>query len=92
MTVSGATTPGQSGPWNDGNEGVLRVPQSSSITGTSPLDCFVSYQDTRSGVEDVLLFCREAAGAFYHPSRMGNSFYMYALFDFNVTLYSVWLS
>ena len=27
----------------DGNEGVLRIPQSSSIAGTSPSDCLVSY-------------------------------------------------
>ena len=26
-----------------GNEGVLRIPQSPCITGTSPLDCLVSY-------------------------------------------------
>ena len=32
-TLSGATTPGQSGPGSDGNEGVLRIPQNSSITG-----------------------------------------------------------
>ena len=32
-----------SGPGSDGNEGVLRIPQSSSITGTSPSDCSVSY-------------------------------------------------
>ena len=25
-TLSGATTPGQSGPWSDGNEGVLYIP------------------------------------------------------------------
>ena len=36
--LSGATTPGQSGPGTDGNEGVLYIPQSSSITGTSPSD------------------------------------------------------
>ena len=35
------------GPGSDSNEGVLRIPQSSSIIGTSPLDCLVSYQDTR---------------------------------------------
>ena len=34
--LSGATTTGQSGPGSDGNEGVLQVPQSSSITGTTP--------------------------------------------------------
>ena len=41
--LSGATTPGQSGPGSNGNEGVLRIPQSSSIAGTSPSDCLVSY-------------------------------------------------
>ena len=33
----------QSGPESDGNEGVLFIPQNSSITGVSPLDCLVSY-------------------------------------------------
>ena len=42
-TLSGATTPGQSGPWSDGNEEVLHIPQSSCIPGTSPSNCFVSY-------------------------------------------------
>ena len=28
---------------NDGNKGVLHTPQSSSIIGTSPSDCLVSY-------------------------------------------------
>ena len=41
--LSGATTPGQSGPGSDGNEGVLRTSQSSSITRASPSDCLVSY-------------------------------------------------
>ena len=36
--LSGATTQGQSGPRNDGNEEVLRIPQISSITGTSSSD------------------------------------------------------
>ena len=42
-TLWGATTPGQSGPGSDCNEGVLYIPQSYSITGTSPSDCLVSY-------------------------------------------------
>ena len=42
-TLSGATTLGLSEPGSDGNKGVLRLPQSSSITGTSPSDCLVSY-------------------------------------------------
>ena len=44
-TLSGATTPAKSGPGSNGNEGVLRIPQSSSISGTSPSDCFVSYSE-----------------------------------------------
>ena len=35
--------PRQSGPGSDGNEGVLRIPQGFSITGTSSSDCLVSY-------------------------------------------------
>ena len=42
-TLSGATTPGQSGPGSDGNDGVLRIPQSSSITRASSSDYLVSY-------------------------------------------------
>ena len=50
MTISGTTTLGHSGPESDGNEGVLCIPQSSSITGTSPSDCFVSYQESHGGI------------------------------------------
>ena len=42
-TLSGVTTSGQSGTGSDGNEGVLHIPQSSSITEVSPLVCLVSY-------------------------------------------------
>ena len=42
-TLSGTTTPGLSGPGSDGNEGVLCISRSSSITGSSPSDCLVSY-------------------------------------------------
>ena len=37
------------GPGNNGNKGVLHIPQSSSPSGTSQPDCLVSYQDTRGG-------------------------------------------
>ena len=40
-TLSCATTPDQSGPTSNGIEGVLRIPQSSSITGASPSDCLM---------------------------------------------------
>ena len=42
MTLSGATTLDKSGPGSHGNEGVLRIPQSSSITGKSPSDFLMS--------------------------------------------------
>ena len=42
-SLSGTTTPSQSGPGSDGNKGVLYIPQSSSITGTSLSDCLESY-------------------------------------------------
>ena len=49
VPLSGTTTPGQSGPGSDGNEGVICIPQISSITGASLFDCLVSFQDTRWG-------------------------------------------
>ena len=42
-TLSGTTILGWSEPRSDGNEEVLRIPHSSSITGASPSDCLVSY-------------------------------------------------
>ena len=65
--LSGATTLGQSGPGSDGNEGVLCIPQSSSITEASPSDCLASYTGFQLGV--VLPLCRDAIGVFY--SRLG---------------------
>ena len=38
----GVTTLGQSGPGSDGNGRVLRIPQSSGITGISLPDCLAS--------------------------------------------------
>ena len=46
-TLSEASTPVQSGPVSNDNEGVFRIPQISSIAETLPWDCLVSYQDTR---------------------------------------------
>ena len=42
-TLSGATTPGQSGLGTHDDEEVPSIPQSSRITGASPLDCPVMY-------------------------------------------------
>ena len=66
----GDTTLDQSRLGSDGNEGVLRIPQSSSIAGTSPSDCIVSSQDIRWGA--FLPFCRNTIGVFFNPSRLGN--------------------
>ena len=40
-TLSSSMTPGLNGPGSDGNEGILRIPQSFSITEVSPSDCLV---------------------------------------------------
>ena len=42
-TLSGATSPGRSEPGSDGDEGVLRIYQNSSINEASPWDGLVSY-------------------------------------------------
>ena len=52
-TLSGATTSGQSGPGSYGNEGVLCILQTSSINGTSPSDCLVSYTGHSAEVQSV---------------------------------------
>ena len=41
--LSDATTPSQREPGSDGNEGLPRISQSSSITEASPSDCLASY-------------------------------------------------
>ena len=67
FSLNGVTTPSQSGPGSNGSWGVLHIPQSSSITGTSPLDCLVSYQDTCWVGGGILSLSREAVGVFYSP-------------------------
>ena len=66
-TLSGAASPSQSGLGNDGNEGVLRIPQSYKFTWTSPLDYLVSYIRTLfEGGHSCTV------GVFYSPSRLSN--------------------
>ena len=50
-TLYDVTTPGLCGRGSDGNEWVLRIPQSSSIIGTSLSDCLRSY----CGARDVMV-------------------------------------
>ena len=70
-TLSGAIITGHSGSGSNGNEGVLRICQSSSITGTSPSEWLVLYPGHLLG-GGVLPFCREAVGVFYSPRWLGN--------------------
>ena len=65
MTLSDATTPGQSWHGSDDNKWVLHIPQRSSITGASPLDCLVSYTG------GVLPYWRDAVGVFYSSRCLG---------------------
>ena len=73
--LSGVTTPYQSGPGSNGNEGVLCIPQGSSITGPSPSDCLVSYQDIHWEGGSYHL-CIDPVGVFYSHSRLGLSAYI----------------
>ena len=67
-TQTDSTTPGQSGPGSGGNNKVLRIPWSSSITGASPADCLVSYLGHLyvcvCVCGGVLPLCRDAFGVF----------------------------
>ena len=58
-----------SGAGNDGNEGILSILQSSSIIGTSPSNCLVSYPG-HSLWGGVLPLGRCVVGIFYSPSRL----------------------
>ena len=48
-TKSNVIIPGQRGPGSDGNKRVLRIPQSSGITGASTSNCLVSYLEHSLG-------------------------------------------
>ena len=56
-TPSETTTPGLSGPGSDGNEGVLRIPKSFSITGASPS-------------HGLMLYHGHSLGKFYPSAEM----------------------
>ena len=69
-TLLSATNPAHCGPGNDGNEGILRIPQSSSITGALPSDCLESYLGHSLGL-GVLPYMRVSVGVFYSASWLG---------------------
>ena len=67
---------GQSGPGSDGSEGVFHILQSSSITGTSSLDCLVSYQGhslRKSYLSIEMQLVSSAAPANWADNRYNNS-------------------
>ena len=68
-TLSGAVTPRQRVPESNGNEGVLCIPQSSIITGASPLYYLMSKQVTRCGGG---MSYPSAVDIFHSRSRLGS--------------------
>ena len=78
----GTTTLGQRGLGSDVNEGVLYIPQISSIIGALPSDCLMSHP---VHLLDVLPFCRVAISIFYCPNGLGtSSLVKYTLIKFQV--------
>ena len=67
-TLSSATTPGQSVPESNGNEGILCIPQSS--TDRSLATWWLNIISWTL-IEGVLPFCSDVFGVFYSPSRLG---------------------
>ena len=69
MTLSGATTPGQSGSGNDGNEGVFHISQNSCIIGASLSDCLVSYLTLVEGVGSYFSAEKKSVYSTAQPTR-----------------------
>ena len=69
ITRFGATTSGQGGPGSDGNEGVLRIPQSSCIYEVLTIGLFSVI--SRTLIEGVLPPCGVVVGVFYGSGRLG---------------------
>ena len=67
-TLSSATTLVHSEPGSDGNEGALRIPQSSNNTGILSSNFLMSYPV--HSLEGSYPICRDAIDEFYNPSRL----------------------
>ena len=78
-----------SGPESDGNEGVLYIPQSSSITEASPSDCLVPYIRTLIGGDGWSYPSAEKQCVFYNLRWLGHNFVekQSLLFQFTVCAY-----
>ena len=70
-----ATTTSESETRSNGNEGVLHIPQSSSITGHLPSYCLMSYLGHSLGV--VLPLCRDAIAVFYSTDRLDRKLFLF---------------
>ena len=53
MAISDATAQDLNGPGSNSNEGLLRIPQSSSITGALPSDCLILYPGYSAEMQSV---------------------------------------
>ena len=84
-----STTPDQSGPKSDSIEEMLCIPQSSSITGTSPSYCFVSYQGLPFWA-GVWPLSKSVVVVFYSLSWLGNPGYNTKLSDGEVPVLQLW--
>ena len=62
--LSRATTPVQSEPGSDVIEWVLRIPQSSNITGASQPDCLMAYPG--HSLLEVVPLCIDVVDVFYN--------------------------
>ena len=67
-TLTGTIIPGHSGPGSIGNDEIFSIPQS-TITRASLL--FSVITRTLAGGVEFFLLCRDAAGVFYIPRRLG---------------------
>ena len=63
-----ATTPGQSGPWSNGNEGYIAFLKSLALL---ELHCLIVLCQIRILVGGILPLSRDVVGVFFGPGRMG---------------------
>ena len=73
-TLSGATTPGQSGSGSDGNKGVFHISQCYSITRNSPSELFSVINKTFVG--GVKSLCRDIVEWILQPQSTTEQFYV----------------
>ena len=88
-TLSGATTPSQSGSRSNGNERVIRIPKAPALL--EPHHQFL-YSHTGHSLVEVggLLVCRDAVNVFYSPSRLGKEIKFRKYSIFKVGNYLLW--